>query len=121
MTSYKDLIVWQKSMNLATEIYKLIKKLPKEEIYSLSDQMRRAAISIPSHIAEGHERMSTKEYLYFLAISRGSNAELETQLQICMNLGYLKESETEEALKFCEEIRKMLNSIIYKLRNKCND
>lgn len=118
MESYKNLIVWQKSMNLAEEIYKLVKRLPREEIYALSDQMRRAAVSVPSNIAEGYDRISTKEYLFFLSVSRGSNAELETQLRLCMSFGYLSESEIKPALNLCEEIRKMLNTIIYKLRNK---
>ena len=81
--SYKDLIVWQKSMDLVIEIYKLVKKLPKEETYSLSDQMRRAVVSIPSNIAEGYTRKSTNEYLNFLSIANGSRTELETQLLIC--------------------------------------
>ena len=68
--SYKDLIVWQKSMDLVIEIYKLVKKLPKEETYSLSDQMRRAVVSIPSNIAEGYTRKSTNEYLNFLLYSK---------------------------------------------------
>ena len=78
--SYRELIVWQKSMELAEKVYLLVKALPKEETYALSDQMRRAAVSIPSNIAEGHARQSQKEFLQFLCIARGSRAELETQL-----------------------------------------
>jgi len=70
---YKDLIVWQKAMDLAEEVYRLVKKLPKEELFALSDQIRRAVISIPSNIAEGHERNSIKEYYQFLSIAKGSN------------------------------------------------
>ena len=73
--SYKDMIVWQKSMELAIEIYRLVKLLPKEETYALSDQMRRAVVSIPSNIAEGQSRGGTKEFVQFLNIAKGSNAE----------------------------------------------
>ncbi len=89
LTNYKELIVWQKSMSLVTEIYQLVKFLPKEETYALSDQMRRAAVSIPSNIAEGQARNSTREFVNFLSIARGSKAELETQLMICVRLKYL--------------------------------
>ena len=83
MNGYKDLIVWQKSMDLVDEIYRLVKFLPKEETYALSDQMRRAAVSVPSNIAEGYERKSPKEFANFLSIARASRAELETQICIC--------------------------------------
>ena len=76
--SCEDLIVWQKAMDLTTEIYRLIKFLPREETYALSDQMRRAAVSIPSNIAEGHGRNSNKEFANFLSIARGSLTELRT-------------------------------------------
>jgi len=87
---YKDLIVWQKAMDLAEEVYRLVKKLPKEELFALSDQIRRAVISIPSNIAEGHERNSIKEYYQFLSIAKGSKAELETQLLLCVKVHYLE-------------------------------
>ena len=80
VTNYKGLIVWQKSMDLVVEIYKITKILPKYETYGLADQMRRAAISIPSNIAEGQGRNSSREFVHFLKISRGSCAELDTQL-----------------------------------------
>lgn len=109
--NYKDLIVWQKSMDLAAEIYSLIKKLPKEETYSLSDQMRRAAISIPSNIAEGKSRSSQKEFLYFLGIAKGSRAELETQLILCERIGYLKSDDVKKAFDLLIEVEKMLVSL----------
>ncbi len=112
---HKDLIVWQKSMDLLVEVYRLVKKLPKEETYALSDQMRRAAVSIPSNIAEGRGRSSEKDYLRFLFIARGSRAELETQLMACLRLNYLAEDDIEFALSLCDEVGKMLNSIIGKL------
>ncbi|NMA66370.1 MAG: four helix bundle protein [Clostridiaceae bacterium] len=108
---FKDLIVWQKAMELVVEVYNLVKKLPKEELFALSDQMRRSAISIPSNIAEGQGRNSTKEYIYFLSIAKGSKSELETQLLLCSKINYLKNSEIETAINLIHEIGKMLNTL----------
>ena len=116
--SYKDLIVWQKSMKLVTDVYSLTKQLPKEEIYALSTQMRRAVISIPSNIAEGQKRKSQKEFCNFLSIARGSLGELETQLLICVQLNYLSEQQINNATNLCEEISKMLNALIEKISEK---
>ena len=116
-SSYKDLVVWQKAIDLSVEVYKLVKLLPKIETYALSDQMRRAVISIPSNIAEGKGRNSAKEYVKFLAIARGSQKELETQLYICTKLEYFTEEEATTALNLCEEVGKMLNSLIIKLQS----
>ena len=116
--SHKDLIVWQKAMDLLDEVYRLIEFLPRKEIYALADQMRRASISIPSNIAEGHRRNSTKDYLYFLFVARGSTAELDTQIEICLRRKYFSRDEAELALNLCEEIHKILNSIIAKLKAK---
>lgn len=115
VTTFKDLIVWQKAMELVKETYILVKKLPKEETYALSDQMRRAAISIPSNIAEGNGRKSKSEYIRFLDISRGSLYELETQIYIGVMLDFFDESETQEILLLITEINKMINSLITKL------
>ena len=115
---HKDLIVWQKSMDLLVEIYRLVKKLPKEETYALSDQMRRAAVSIPSNIAEGRGRSSEKDYLRFLFMARGSRAELETQLLACVRLNYLNETDVETALNLCDEIGRMLSTMISKISYK---
>ena len=114
---YKDFVVWQKSIDLSVEIYRLVKLLPKTETYALSDQMRRAVISIPSNIAEGKGRNSAKEFVQFLGIARGSQKELETQLYICTKLGYFTEEEVSTALNLCEEISKMLNSLIMKIQS----
>ena len=108
---YKDLIVWQRSMELAEEVYRLVKKLPKEELFALSDQIRRAVISIPSNIAEGYERNSTKEYIHFLSIDKGSKAELETQLLLCTKIHYLNNSDIEKSISLIQEIGKMINSL----------
>ena len=114
---YKDLIVWQKAMDLTTEIYRLTKNLPKDELYGLTNQLRRAAVSIPSNIAEGNARTSTGDYVRFLSIARGSTAEVETQLLICVRLEYLTQEDIESALKLCDETGRMLTSMIKKLRN----
>ncbi len=108
---FKDLIVWQKAMELVVEVYILVKKLPKEELFALSDQIRRAAISIPSNIAEGQGRNSTKEYIHFLAIAKGSKAELETQLLLCVKINYLEDSEIETVINLIHEVGKMINAL----------
>ena len=116
LKSYKDLVVWQKSMDLVVEVYALVKKLPKEETYALSDQMRRSVVSIPSNIAEGYTRNSTVEYLRFLSIANGSRTELETQLIICTRIQYLTEKDTEKALAMSDEIGRIIYSIIGRLK-----
>lgn len=113
--SYRELLVWQKAMRLTEETYRLAKLLPREELYALSGQMRRAVVSVPSNIAEGQARNSTKEFVNFLSIARGSTAELETQLTICVRLKYLQQSQAGPALSLCSEVRKMLNALIGKL------
>ena len=114
---YKELTVWQKSMDVVEEIYRLTKKLPKEEIYGLTNQIRRAAVSIPSNIAEGNGRAVTGDYVRFLTIARGLNAEVETQLLLCVRLGYLSQEEIESTLSLSDEIGRMLNSMVKKLKN----
>ena len=116
LKSYKDLVVWQKSMDLVVEVYALVKKLPKEETYALSDQMRRSVVSIPSNIAEGYTRNSTVEYLRFLSIANGSRTELETQLIICTRIQYLTEKDTEKSLAMSDEIGRIIYSIIGRLK-----
>lgn len=108
---FKDLIVWQKAMELVAEVYRLVKKLPKEELYALSDQIRRSAISIPSNIAEGQGRNSTKEFIQFLAIAKGSKSELETQLLLCVIINYLNNSDIETAINLIQEIGMMINAL----------
>lgn len=115
MNSYKELIVWQKSIDLVMEIYKATKSFPKEEVYGLTSQMQRSAVSIPSNIAEGHDRNSTKEFVQFLCISRGFLAELETQVIIAEKLGYMNLKEKERTLNNCYEIGKMINGLLKKL------
>jgi len=113
--SYRELIVWQKSMDLASETYRVVRLLPKEETFVLSEQMRRSAVSIPSNIAEGHERQSPNEFRRFLSIAAGSCSELETQLLLCKRLYCLSETDLTPALTLCVEIRKMLTSMTNQL------
>ena len=120
VNSYKDLKVWQKSMELAYMVYDLVKILPREELYALSNQMRRAVISIPSNIAEGFYRNTTREYIRFLSISKGSLGELETQIFLCEGLGYVKEDQTAPILQKCDETGKMLTALIKNLQSKLN-
>lgn len=115
-TSYRDLLVWKKSMQLVERVYALVRLLPPEERNVLSDQMRRAAISIPSNIAEGHGRFSSKEFAHFLSVARGSLYELSTQLLICEQVGYLSAEQIESALSLEREIEKMLSALARKLK-----
>ncbi len=114
--SYKDLIVWQKGMDLAELVYQLTVKYPKDELYSLTNQMRRAVVSIVSNIAEGKGRESKQEYLHFLAIAQGSLTELETQILLSIRLRYLSEIDAETPLSLCDEIGRMLNTMRTKLK-----
>lgn len=111
---YKNLIVWEKSMNLVLEIYDLIKFLPKEERFNLSSQISRCAISIPSNIAEGYRRFSDKSFKNFLTISFGSGAELETQIEIIKRLKLANNYDFNKIDSLLDEIMKMLNVLIKK-------
>ena len=120
-SNYKELKVWQKAMDLTVEVYELVKLLPKEETYALSDQMRRAVVSIPSNIAEGQGRNSDKEFIQFLSIARGSLWELETQIEICVRIGYINQSLTTNIYNLIVEISKMINALSNSLKpqNQC--
>ncbi len=111
-THYQDLIVWQKAMALADEVYALTRLLPKEELFALSGQMRRAAVSIPSNIAEGHGRHTEKDFKQFLSVAKGSVFEIETQIMICLRQRYLTEDQANPALSLCDEVGKMLTRLI---------
>jgi len=116
MKTYRDLIVWQKAMALVTEIYKVTKSFPRREDYGLTSQIRRCAVSIPSNIAEGYGRHSRNEYVRFLQIALGSLYELQTQLEIAANLGYLKEDDFNRLYEMTREIERMLSSLIRSLQ-----
>lgn len=111
--SHKDLIVWQKAIDFVVKIYSLSDDFPKSELYGLTNQMRRAAVSIPSNIAEGSSRKSRKEFIQFLYIASGSASELETQLIIAEKLNYFQDSELFGKII---EIRKMLSGLISSLK-----
>ena len=108
---YRELKVWQKSMDLVTEVYQVTASFPSEERFGLSSQMRRAAVSVPSNIAEGHGRKATGAYLNHLSISYGSLMELETQLQIALRLEFISAIATSALLDKTTEIAKMLNGL----------
>jgi len=112
--SYKDLIAYQKGYLLVLDIYRLTRKLPAEELYGLSSQMRRCAVSIPSNIAEGYMR-GTKEYIHFLKIALGSTAELETQLSLCRDLCYIEEQDVNRLIGLSHEVMKLLKTYIHKI------
>jgi four helix bundle protein len=110
--SYKELIVWQKAMDLTMEVYKLTAQYPKSEIYGLISQSRRCAVSIPSNIAEGRMRGSRKEFRQFLIIAFASGAELETQIEIAKKLQFISIDDGKKAESLLLEIMKMLNKLI---------
>jgi len=112
MKTYRDLLVWQKSMTLVTNIYKVSKTFPNDETYGLISQMRRCAVSIPSNMAEGYGRKSTNEYIHFLRIAMGSLFELQTQIEISLNLKYLNKREFDKLYDSTREIERMLSSLI---------
>lgn len=112
---YQDLIVWKKSMQLVLEVYRIVRLLPKEELYALSSQIRRSVVSIPSNIAEGQQRKSMKEFVNFLSVAKGSNAELQTQLLICRGLNYLSSEQIQKSMQMSKEVEKMLTALIHKL------
>lgn len=116
MANFKELLVWQKSIDFVTEIYRITETFPKDETFGLKSQIRRASVSIPSNIAEGNSRRSKLDYLQFLRISRGSCAEVETQLIISRNLNFLKEENYLKLNQDIIEISKMLNGLINSLK-----
>jgi four helix bundle protein len=110
--SYKDLVVWQKSMDLCVLVYKNTENFPKSEVYGITSQIRRACVAIPSNIAEGQMRGHKQEYIQFLRIAYASGGELETQLTIALRIDYLKTKEFQEIVGLLQEILKMLNKLI---------
>jgi four helix bundle protein len=113
--SYRDLLVWQKAMDLVVESYQLAKKLPHDELYGLVSQLRRAAVSVPANIAEGHGRRRLGDYLHHLSIASGSLTELETHLLIAVRLGYLQADEIKRVWEMATEVGRMLTGLSEKL------
>ncbi len=111
------LVVWEKAVQLCTAIYVLTRKFPREELYGLTNQLRRASVSIPSNIAEGYGRGTRDQYKQFLSIALGSYMELQTQLTIAVRLGFLEPSEFEKVEMLASEVGKMLSAILSKLRS----
>jgi four helix bundle protein len=120
VSNYKELIVWQKSMDLAEGVYKATVDFPKEETYGLTSQMRRSAVSVASNIAEGYSRNSRGEFIQFLGIAKGSLSELETQILLAVRLGFIKEDNSEIILGLCVEVSKILTVFKTKLKAQQN-
>ena len=115
MNTYRNLIVWQKAMNLVTTTYEITLEFPKTELYCLTDQMRRSALSIPCNIAEGKARNSNKDFIRFLRIALGSLFEFQTQLEIAKNIEYINQEQFQRLWNFSREIEVMLVSFIKKI------
>ena len=116
MKDYKELDVWQRAIKLVKNIYEIVEQFPKKETYALSDQVRRSSVSIPSNIAEGFTRNSTKEFIHFLYIALGSASELETQLIIAKEVGYV--DNIDNLIDDLAVIKKMINSLISSLKRR---
>ena len=118
MSTFRDLLIWQKSMILVTDIYQLTNTFPKEEIYGLTSQIRRCAVSIPSNIAEGYGRDGNKDYLKFLNIATASLFEMQTQIEIAFNLKYLTELQFNNIYEASRELERMMCSFIRKVKER---
>ena len=116
--SYQDLIVWQKAISLVTEIYTLTAQFPGHEIYGLSSQLRRASVSIPSNIAEGHGRATRGEFIQFLGHARGSLCEVQTQIFIAHKLGYITGKQEQAVIALTDELGRILNGLITSIVRK---
>ena len=115
--SFRDLVVWQRSIQLATVIYRVTSGFPSEEMYGLTSQIQRSAVSVPSNIAEGQGRLSTGEFRQFLGVARGSNFELRTQLEIARTLKFGDSALIDEAEGLSHEVGKMIHAILEKTKN----
>ena len=118
LKNYRELKVWQKSYKLCLDIYKVTKKFPREERYGLCSQMTRASVSVPSNIAEGYGRKTTPEYIHSLYMAYGSNCELDTQLSLAGDLGYINGDSLKGLLEKVGEVERMLMALIRSLENK---
>ena len=115
MQSYKELTVWQKSMSLVTSVYSVTGDFPRDEMYGLTSQVRRSAVSVPSNIAEGQGRATKGEFVQFLCHARGSLFELETQILLAKRLGYLQPRESSDLLEALTEVARILNGLLSSL------
>lgn len=119
--SYRDLVVWQKAIQLVTDTYLTAETFPKAEMFGLSSQLKRAVISVPSNIAEGQGRDSTKEFLHHLSIAYGSLMEVETQIQIAANLSYIPQGQADILIDKCGEVGRLLNGLLRSLKRSLTD
>lgn len=120
METHRDLRVWQQSIDFVSSIYLMTRSLPKEELFGLASQMRRAAVSVPSNIAEGYARGTDKEKIHFLRISSGAMSELETQLTLCLKLGYISQEEYNATSEKLVSVWKQLNALISVIKKSIN-
>jgi four helix bundle protein len=118
VNSYRDLLAWQLAMQLTEHVYRATGAFPNKETYALANQLQRAAVSVPSNIAEGHARSSTKDYLRFISIAMGSLAELETQLELSARLDYIDQPKLGELLAVADELGRMLQGLRKSLQSK---
>jgi four helix bundle protein len=118
LKNYKELIVWQESYQLCLEIYRITKDFPKEERFGLTSQIRRAVVSVPSNIAEGYGRKTTREYIHALYVAYGSNCELETQVLLSRDLGYITAEDMKRLQEGIGEVERMLKALIKSLEKK---
>ncbi|MGH7137454.1 MAG: four helix bundle protein [Pirellulales bacterium] len=118
VTNYRDLIAWQKAMDLTVAVYELSEKFPREEIFGLTFQMRKAAVSVPSNIAEGQARRSTKEFSHHLSIALGSTAEIETQTFVAIRINYVTQTESSTVLGLATEVKKLVNGLMNSLETR---
>jgi four helix bundle protein len=118
MSSFRDLVAWQKAMDLVESAYAVTREFPSEERYGLIAQIRRSAVSIPANIAEGHGRMTTKDWQHFLAQARGSALELETELLIAARLGIAQRARLEEVIERAQEVGRIINGLLNSTANR---
>ena len=118
VTDHRELVAWQKAVDLVELLYRRTQSLPKEELYGLKSQMRRAAVSIPSNIAEGQARRTTRDFIHFLSVARGSLKELETQIIISRRLGYVNATQQSELIDATEEVSRLISGLNRSLNAK---
>ena len=115
---HRDLIVWQKAMNLAVTVYRATASFPRAEAFGITAQLRKAAVSVPSNLAEGSARRTSADFLSFLHIARGSQAELDTQLRLAVALGYLPDHAAKDLLAQSDEVGRLLTAVIHGVRRR---
>jgi len=116
--SHKDLIVWRKALDLATLIYRITARFPRFELFALTSQLRRAAVSVPSNIAEGTARRTTREFVAYLHFARGSLAELETQVLLAVQVGYLNDVDAQQIQRAIDEVGRLINGVLRGLKTR---